>query len=64
MHDFIELAANLKIQLRNMMVEDRLIQLLHFVPGFLQTLHKHFHRGSHARVGGGFRHDGRIIKTV
>ncbi|VDR26588.1 Uncharacterised protein [Raoultella terrigena] len=50
MHDFIKLTANLKIQLRNMMVEDRFIQLLHFMPGFLQTLHKHFHRGGHARV--------------
>jgi len=64
MHDLIKLTANLKIQLRNMVVEDGFIQLLYPLPGILQTLHKYFYCGSDARIRRGFGHHGIIIKPV
>ncbi|MNN98374.1 hypothetical protein D3C81_2177590 [compost metagenome] len=64
MHDFIQLAAYLEIQLCDVAVQQGLIQFFHFLAGFLQALHKNLNCRGHTRIGRRFCHHGIIFKTI
>ncbi len=47
-HHRIQLAADLKIQLRDMVVDQRFVELFHLLAGFTDTVHKDLHRSRQA----------------
>ncbi|MNP15675.1 hypothetical protein D3C76_1080430 [compost metagenome] len=60
-HDSIQLAANLVVQLGDMVVNQGLVELFHFLAGLTQTLQEHLYTRSNTLIGIGFRHRGFIL---
>ncbi len=64
MHYGIQLTANLEIQLSDMVVNQRFVELLHRLTGFADAVHKHLHRRRQAFTRRSVRKRGVIQKRI
>lgn len=54
-HHRIQLAADLPVQLSDMVVKQRFVELFNLLAGLFQALQENPDRGGHALIGGGVR---------
>ncbi|SAA80487.1 Uncharacterised protein [Enterobacter hormaechei] len=64
MHYGIQLTADLEIQLSDMVVNQRFVELLHRLTGFADAVHKHLHRRRQAFTRRSVRKRGVIQKRI
>ena len=63
-HDRIQLAANLVVQFRDMVIDQGFVELLHRLAGLADAVHKHLHRRRQTFARRGVRQRGIIQKVV
>ena len=64
MHHRIQLAADLEIQLRDMVVNQGFIEFFHWLAGFADAVHKYLHRGRQALTCRSIRQCGIVQKRI